>query len=97
MCRLLKKTGYLPECAIYKKDYVDSSKFCLYLNQTSQYCFPDLYGLLLFLGIDPYWVQMWWNRLVFDPYCHGVKEPMYDLLSSVLWRTVKVDVLDQVQ
>ena len=64
-------------------------------SDTFVYCI-DMYGLLLFLDVDPYWVQMWWNRLVFEPYCHGVKTPMYDLLTSVLWRTVKADVLNQV-
>ena len=56
----------------------------------------DLYGLLLFLGVDPYWVYMWWTKLVFQPYCHGIPNAMHDLLTSVLWRTVKDDVLDQV-
>ena len=56
----------------------------------------DLYGLLLFLGIDPFWVQQWWHKLVYNPFCHGIKGPMHDLLTSVLWRTVKKDVLDQV-
>ena len=56
----------------------------------------DLYGLLLFLGVDPYWVQPWWNKLVYEPFCYGVTEPMYKLLTSVMWRTMKTDVLDQV-
>ncbi|XP_045197702.2 E3 ubiquitin-protein ligase SHPRH-like isoform X2 [Mercenaria mercenaria] len=56
----------------------------------------DLYGLLLFLGVDPYWVHMWWNKLVFTPFCHGFPNAMHDLLTSVLWRTVKNDVLDQI-
>ena len=58
--------------------------------------FADLYGLLLFLGVEPYWVQQWWNMLLYRPYCHGVKEPLYDAVSKVLWRTAKKDVLDQV-
>ena len=58
--------------------------------------FADLYGLLLFLGVEPYWVQQWWNTLLYRPYCHGVKEPLYNALSKVLWRTAKKDVLDQV-
>ena len=58
--------------------------------------FIDLYGLLLFLGVEPYWVQYWWNTLLYRPYCHGVKEPLYNAVSKVLWRTAKTDVLDQV-
>ncbi|KAH3735745.1 E3 ubiquitin-protein ligase SHPRH-like [Dreissena polymorpha] len=56
----------------------------------------DLVGLLLFLGVDPYCNAMWWHRLLYDPYCHGVTGPMHDLLTSVLWRNVKADVLDQI-
>lgn len=60
-------------------------------------CFiSDLYGLLLFLGMDPYWVQLWWNRLLYQPFSYGITQPMYDTLSQALWRTAKRDVLDQV-
>ena len=57
----------------------------------------DLYGLLLFLGVDPFWVKQWWTKLLYEPYCHGNKEPMIDLVSKVMWRTAKHDVLDQVR
>lgn len=56
----------------------------------------DLYGLLLFLGMDPYWVKQWWTRLLYEPYCHGQEDPMIDLVSKVMWRTAKYNVLDQV-
>jgi len=56
----------------------------------------DLYGLMLFLGVDPYWVKFWWNKLLFEPYISGVKKPMYDAVSQALWRTAKDDVIDQV-
>lgn len=56
----------------------------------------DLYGLLLFLGVDPYWVKQWWTRLLYEPYCHGQEDPMIDLVSKVMWRTAKHNVLDQV-
>ena len=29
-------------------------------------CVTDLYGQLLYLGIDPFWVQQWWHKLVYD-------------------------------
>ena len=41
-------------------------------------------------------MQYWWNILLYRPYCHGVKEPLYNAVSKVLWRTAKKDVLDQV-
>ena len=56
----------------------------------------DLYGLMLFLGEDPYWVKCWFDKLLYTPLCYGIEQPMYDLVSRVLWRTVKRDVLDQV-
>jgi E3 ubiquitin-protein ligase SHPRH len=54
-----------------------------------------LYGLLLFLGVDPYWVKHWWDVILYKPYCFGKKEPMHQAIAQVLWRTSKVDVLDQ--
>jgi len=56
----------------------------------------DLYGLMLFLAVDPYWVKCWWNKLLFEPFIRGVKQPLYDTVSQVLWRTAKDDVIDQV-
>ncbi|KAJ8314477.1 hypothetical protein KUTeg_006627 [Tegillarca granosa] len=56
----------------------------------------DLYGLLLFLGVDPYWVQYWWHRLLYEPLCYGIFHPMYDAVTNVLWRTSKKDVIDQI-
>lgn len=58
--------------------------------------FLDIYGLLLFLGIDPYWVQQWWKVLLWEPFCHGIKEPLYSALAQILWRTAKKDVINQV-
>ncbi|XP_046561423.1 E3 ubiquitin-protein ligase SHPRH-like [Haliotis rubra] len=57
----------------------------------------DLYGLLLFLGMDPYWVQLWWNKLLYQPFTYGITQPMYHTLSQALWRTAKKDVLDQIE
>lgn len=56
----------------------------------------DLYGLFLFLEVDPYWVQEWWNKLLYKPYLHGIKEPLFKAIASVLWRTAKKDVLNQI-
>ncbi|KAL3881583.1 hypothetical protein ACJMK2_028004 [Sinanodonta woodiana] len=56
----------------------------------------DLYGLILFLGLDPYWVQQWWKALIYEPFCYGVKDPMYNLMCQVLWRTAKKDIIDQI-
>lgn len=56
----------------------------------------DLYGLLLFLGVEPVWVKHWWNKLLYEPYCYGNKQPLIEKVGQVLWRTCKKDVIEQV-
>ena len=56
----------------------------------------DIYGLLLFLGVDPYCHQKWWKGLLFEPYRNGNKQPLYELLAKILWRSVKKDVIHEV-
>ena len=63
----------------------DALSFCL-----------DIYGLLLFLGVDPYYHQKWWKSLLFEPYRNGNKQPLYELLAKILWRSVKKDVIHEV-
>uniref|UniRef100_A0A3Q3WIF0 Uncharacterized protein n=1 Tax=Mola mola TaxID=94237 RepID=A0A3Q3WIF0_MOLML len=57
----------------------------------------DLYGLVLFLGVDPYWVKHWWVQLLYRPYRHGNTEPLYNVIAQLLWRSAKKDVIDQIQ
>ncbi|XP_069567655.1 E3 ubiquitin-protein ligase SHPRH [Brachyistius frenatus] len=57
----------------------------------------DLYGLVLFLGIDPYWVKHWWVQLLYRPYRRGNTEPLYNVVAQILWRSAKKDVIDQIQ
>ena len=56
----------------------------------------DMYGLLLFLQLDPYLVETWWKLAVYEPYCHGDNGPVLSVLKKILWRTCKKDVLDQI-
>ena len=58
--------------------------------------YVDIYGLLLFLGVDPYCHQKWWKSLLFEPYRNGNKQPLYELLAKILWRSVKKDVIHEV-
>lgn len=55
----------------------------------------DLYGLLLLLGQEPYWVHMWWNRCLLYPFKHGNMEPMIRAMAPILWRNQKKDVWKQ--
>ena len=57
----------------------------------------DLFGLLLFLQLDPYCVEAWWRLGVYRPYCLGDRGPMLEVLRGLLWRTSKRDVLDQIE
>uniref|UniRef100_A0A671W3I7 SNF2 histone linker PHD RING helicase n=1 Tax=Sparus aurata TaxID=8175 RepID=A0A671W3I7_SPAAU len=57
----------------------------------------DLYGLVLFLGVDPYWVKHWWYQLLYRPYRRGNTEPLYYVIAQLLWRSAKKDVIDQIQ
>ncbi|XP_015241078.1 PREDICTED: E3 ubiquitin-protein ligase SHPRH [Cyprinodon variegatus] len=57
----------------------------------------DLYGLMLFLGVDPYWVKHWWDQLLYRPYRRGNTEPLYNVIAQILWRSAKKDVIDQIQ
>ena len=56
----------------------------------------DLYGLLVFLGVEPYWVRFWWNKILYEPYRHGNRDALEKVITEVLWRTAKKDVLEQV-
>ncbi|NXY24564.1 SHPRH ligase, partial [Atrichornis clamosus] len=57
----------------------------------------DLYGLVLFLGVDPYWVKHWWDQLLYRPYCRKNPQPLYTLIAKIMWRSAKKDVIDQIQ
>ncbi|XP_074043883.1 E3 ubiquitin-protein ligase SHPRH isoform X2 [Macrotis lagotis] len=57
----------------------------------------DLYGLVLFLGVDPYWVKHWWDQLLYRPYCRKNPQPLYNLIAKIMWRSAKKDVIDQIQ
>ncbi|KAM3931910.1 E3 ubiquitin-protein ligase SHPRH isoform 1-T3 [Leptodactylus fuscus] len=57
----------------------------------------DLFGLVLFLGVDPYWVKHWWDQLLYRPYCRRNPFPLYRLLAKIMWRSAKKNVIDQIQ
>ncbi|XP_029449895.1 E3 ubiquitin-protein ligase SHPRH [Rhinatrema bivittatum] len=57
----------------------------------------DLYGLVLFLDVDPYWVKYWWDKLLYRSYCRRNPQPLYHLIAKIMWRSAKKDVIDQIQ
>lgn len=56
----------------------------------------DIYGLIDYLKMEPYADYDTWKHILYDPYLKGDKEPMYNFLGKVLWRTTKESVLDQI-
>ena len=41
-------------------------------------------------------MEFWWQRCLSRPYLRGHTQPLENVLSNVMWRTAKKDVLDQV-
>lgn len=60
------------------------------------FSYVDLFGLVVFLGIEPYCVKHWWIRLLYRPYCKKNPQHLYSFIAKILWRSAKKDVIDQV-
>lgn len=60
------------------------------------FVFSDLFGLVVFLGVEPFCVKHWWVRLLYHPYCRKNPQPLYSFIAKILWRSAKKDVIDQV-
>ena len=56
----------------------------------------DLFGLLAFIAFDPYCVEEWWKRWLWNPYCCGIKDPLHQVLAKVMWRNSMEEVKHQV-
>lgn len=59
--------------------------------------FSDLFGLMMFLGVDPYCQLRWWVRLLEGPYRADNPNALHTTVCPLMWRTAKVDVLDQIR
>uniref|UniRef100_A0A8C6CY06 E3 ubiquitin-protein ligase SHPRH n=1 Tax=Moschus moschiferus TaxID=68415 RepID=A0A8C6CY06_MOSMO len=57
----------------------------------------DLFGLVVFLGVEPYCVRHWWVRLLYRPYCKKNPLFLYSFIAKIMWRSAKKDVIDQIQ
>ena len=60
------------------------------------YYSADLYGLVLFLGVEPYCLLPWYHRLVWNPFLEGRESVMVSLFSKIMWRSSKADVAEEV-
>ena len=52
---------------------------------------------MLFLGVDPYSLLPWYNRLVWHPFLEGRESVMVSLFSKIMWRSSKADVAKEVR
>uniref|UniRef100_A0A8C1FZL9 SNF2 histone linker PHD RING helicase n=1 Tax=Cyprinus carpio TaxID=7962 RepID=A0A8C1FZL9_CYPCA len=99
--RVCLDEAQMVECTTAK-----AAEMALRLTSVNRWCvsgtpvqrgLEDLYGLVLFLGVDPYWVKYWWDQLLYRPYRHGNTAPLYNVIGQLLWRSAKKDVIDQIQ
>ncbi|XP_051502358.1 E3 ubiquitin-protein ligase SHPRH isoform X3 [Myxocyprinus asiaticus] len=99
--RVCLDEAQMVECTTAK-----AAEMALRLTSVNRWCvsgtpvqrgLEDLYGLVLFLGVDPYWVKYWWDQLLYRPYRHGNTGPLYSVIGQLLWRSAKKDVIDQIQ
>uniref|UniRef100_A0A8R1U2N9 RING-type domain-containing protein n=1 Tax=Onchocerca volvulus TaxID=6282 RepID=A0A8R1U2N9_ONCVO len=52
----------------------------------------DLYGLVRFLGIQPFRNKCWWLNALMKPYQTGNGKPVIDFFSKIMWRNTKKTV-----
>ncbi|RDD45665.1 E3 ubiquitin-protein ligase SHPRH [Trichoplax sp. H2] len=57
----------------------------------------DLYGLALFLGLDPIHERVWWRKVIYENYIYGNLQPLVDAFASIFWRSVKSEIVDEIQ
>eukprot|EP01083_Nonionella_stella_P197494 726045_1 len=70
-------------------------RWCVTGTPIGQHGLQDLYGLMVFLGQEPWTQQRWWNKAISLPYFRGDSAPLLSLLDRVMWRHSKVDVADE--
>ncbi|XP_009865700.1 PREDICTED: E3 ubiquitin-protein ligase SHPRH, partial [Apaloderma vittatum] len=96
----------LDEAQMVESTTAKAAEMALRLSGINRWCvsgtpvqrgLEDLYGLVRFLGVDPYWVKRWWDRLLYRPYCRKNPQPLYSLIAKIMWRSAKKDVIDQIQ
>ncbi|EHB10030.1 E3 ubiquitin-protein ligase SHPRH [Heterocephalus glaber] len=96
----------LDEAQMVECPAVKAAEMALRLSGINRWCISgtpvqrgleDLFGLVVFLGIEPYCVKHWWFRLLYRPYCKKNPQHLYSFIAKILWRSAKKDVIDQIQ
>ena len=50
----------------------------------------------MFLNLDPYCMEFWWRKCLYQPYVKGLTKKLENILCQIMWRTAKKDVLHQI-
>uniref|UniRef100_A0A914WSU3 Helicase ATP-binding domain-containing protein n=1 Tax=Plectus sambesii TaxID=2011161 RepID=A0A914WSU3_9BILA len=94
----------LDEAQMVESSSSQAAAMCLELNAVNRWCVTgtpihksigELHGLITFLGVEPYYVKAWWERMIWLPYINKDWTPLLDLMARILWRNTKADVHDQ--
>lgn len=77
---------------------VGSAQMALKLEATHRWCvsgtpvgrgkLEDLFGLLVFLRLDPFWNKLWFRKC-FHPTHRNIEDRIKHLLANVFWRSTK--------
>ncbi|KAF3845604.1 hypothetical protein F7725_008767 [Dissostichus mawsoni] len=79
--RICLDEAQMVECPTAK-----AAEMALRLSSVNRWCvsgtpvqrgLEDLYGLVLFLGVDPFWVKHWWLQILYRPFRRGNTAPLY--------------------
>ncbi|XP_054724305.1 E3 ubiquitin-protein ligase SHPRH-like [Uloborus diversus] len=55
----------------------------------------DIYGLLEFLCVDPFYVKKWWKNLLYTPFIYGKSDALLSVLNEIMWMSRKKTVWAQ--
>ncbi|VDK49990.1 unnamed protein product, partial [Cylicostephanus goldi] len=94
----------LDESQLVESKVKAAAKMCSFLRGRYHWCVTgtplsksvnDLYGLVCFLGLFPYYIDSVWEHYLFNPWTTGKRKAMINLLTQLMWRNTKKDVADQ--
>lgn len=96
----------LDEAQMVESTTAKAAEVAVHLRSVHRWCvtgtpiqrdLSDIYGLLLFLGVDPYCNQTWWKTLLYEPYIQGNSQPLCNFLAKIMWRSAKRDVIHEIR
>ncbi|KAG0629280.1 hypothetical protein M758_1G090600, partial [Ceratodon purpureus] len=97
----------LDEAQMVESASTRATEMAMTLRATHRWCvtgtpiqrgLDDLYGLLRFLGAEPFDTKRWWTTVLKEPYeegKYGAVRAMHDLFRGLMWRSTKAQVADE--